>query len=188
MNLVRYVHTGTLGSKNQDWFTFYLWDGYNRSPAIDFYINIKDMEKGKDLPDDVLQCLFLKQRWSEGMSWYFPEHYVGPWQVSLQSPKSLCSNFTLIRALMLLVLEKASWDLKSLCLRQCTPPYLQGIPATFQTSLTVSFWNYVSKSQHRKKKKKKTDKNVIRKEKYCSKPALPPRFVLLSYSLSSFTG
>ncbi|XP_040397310.1 FRAS1-related extracellular matrix protein 1 isoform X2 [Cygnus olor] len=46
MNLVRYVHTGTIGSKNQDWFTFYLWDGYNRSPAIDFYINIKDMEKG----------------------------------------------------------------------------------------------------------------------------------------------
>nr|XP_038026303.1 FRAS1-related extracellular matrix protein 1 isoform X8 [Anas platyrhynchos] len=46
MNLVRYVHTGTLGSKNQDWFTFYLWDGYNRSPTIDFYINIKDMEKG----------------------------------------------------------------------------------------------------------------------------------------------
>nr|XP_009677125.1 PREDICTED: FRAS1-related extracellular matrix protein 1-like isoform X1 [Struthio camelus australis] len=46
MNLVRYVHTGTIGSKNQDSFRFYLWDGYNRSPAVDFYINIKDMEKG----------------------------------------------------------------------------------------------------------------------------------------------
>ncbi|NXC17073.1 FREM1 protein, partial [Corythaeola cristata] len=46
MNLVRYVHTGAIGSKNQDSFTFYLWDGYNRSPAVDFYINIKDMEKG----------------------------------------------------------------------------------------------------------------------------------------------
>ncbi|XP_048147949.1 FRAS1-related extracellular matrix protein 1 isoform X3 [Corvus hawaiiensis] len=46
MNLVRYVHTGTVGSKKQDSFTFYLWDGYNRSPAVDFYINIKDLEKG----------------------------------------------------------------------------------------------------------------------------------------------
>ncbi|XP_072716396.1 FRAS1-related extracellular matrix protein 1 isoform X1 [Ciconia boyciana] len=46
MNLVRYVHTGAIGSKNQDSFTFYLWDGYNRSPPVDFYINIKDMEKG----------------------------------------------------------------------------------------------------------------------------------------------
>ncbi|OWK57131.1 FRAS1-related extracellular matrix protein 1 [Lonchura striata] len=46
MNLVRYVHTGTVGSKKKDSFTFYLWDGYNRSPAVDFYINIKDLEKG----------------------------------------------------------------------------------------------------------------------------------------------
>ncbi|NXE98922.1 FREM1 protein, partial [Menura novaehollandiae] len=46
MNLVRYVHTGAIGSKNQDSFTFYLWDGYNISPAVDFHINIKDMEKG----------------------------------------------------------------------------------------------------------------------------------------------
>ncbi|NXM95749.1 FREM1 protein, partial [Sylvia borin] len=46
MNLVRYVHTGTVGSKKKDSFTFYLWDGYNRSPALDFYINIKDLEKG----------------------------------------------------------------------------------------------------------------------------------------------
>ncbi|KAM6991451.1 FRAS1-related extracellular matrix protein 1 [Passerculus sandwichensis] len=46
MNLVRYVHTGTAGSKKKDSFTFYLWDGYNRSPAVDFYINIKDLEKG----------------------------------------------------------------------------------------------------------------------------------------------
>ncbi|XP_037980896.1 FRAS1-related extracellular matrix protein 1 isoform X2 [Motacilla alba alba] len=46
MNLVRYVHTGTVGSKKKDSFTFYLWDGYNRSPAVDFFINIKDLEKG----------------------------------------------------------------------------------------------------------------------------------------------
>ncbi|XP_039946786.1 FRAS1-related extracellular matrix protein 1 isoform X2 [Hirundo rustica] len=46
MNLVRYVHTGAVGSKKKDSFTFYLWDGYNRSPAVDFYINIKDLEKG----------------------------------------------------------------------------------------------------------------------------------------------
>ncbi|XP_010000235.1 PREDICTED: FRAS1-related extracellular matrix protein 1 [Chaetura pelagica] len=46
LNLVRYIHTGAIGSKNQDSFTFYLWDGYNRSPAVNFYINIKDMEKG----------------------------------------------------------------------------------------------------------------------------------------------
>ncbi|XP_062455753.1 FRAS1-related extracellular matrix protein 1-like [Rhea pennata] len=46
MNFVRYIHTGAIGSKNQDRFTFYLWDGYNRSPAVDLYINIKDMEKG----------------------------------------------------------------------------------------------------------------------------------------------
>ncbi|KAK2517119.1 Frem1 [Columba livia] len=46
MNLVRYAHTGAIGSKKQDSFTFHLWDGYNRSPAAEFYINIKDMEKG----------------------------------------------------------------------------------------------------------------------------------------------
>ncbi|OXB56327.1 hypothetical protein ASZ78_001128 [Callipepla squamata] len=46
MNLVRYVHTGATGSKNQDLFTFYLWDGHNRSPAVDFNISIKNMEKG----------------------------------------------------------------------------------------------------------------------------------------------
>ncbi|KAM8793121.1 FRAS1-related extracellular matrix protein 1 [Eudromia elegans] len=46
MNLVRYVHTGVIGSKNQDSFTFYLWDEYNRSPTEDFSINIRDMEKG----------------------------------------------------------------------------------------------------------------------------------------------
>ncbi|XP_039585926.1 FRAS1-related extracellular matrix protein 1 [Passer montanus] len=46
MNLVRYVHTGSVGSRKKDSFTFYLWDGYNRSPAVDFYINIKDLEKG----------------------------------------------------------------------------------------------------------------------------------------------
>ncbi|KAM4706960.1 FRAS1-related extracellular matrix protein 1 [Discoglossus pictus] len=46
MNLVRYVHTGTIGSKNQDSFTFHLWDGHNRSPELHFHIVIKDMDKG----------------------------------------------------------------------------------------------------------------------------------------------
>ncbi|XP_031746381.1 FRAS1-related extracellular matrix protein 1 isoform X2 [Xenopus tropicalis] len=46
MNLVRYVHTGTMGSKNEDTFTFHLWDGGNRSPEISVHIYVKDMEKG----------------------------------------------------------------------------------------------------------------------------------------------
>ncbi|XP_069482158.1 FRAS1-related extracellular matrix protein 1 [Ambystoma mexicanum] len=46
MNLLRYVHTGALGSKSQDGFTFHLWDGDNRSPALHFHIIVKDMEKG----------------------------------------------------------------------------------------------------------------------------------------------
>ncbi|XP_069094919.1 FRAS1-related extracellular matrix protein 1 [Pleurodeles waltl] len=46
MNLLKYVHTGAMGSKSQDSVTFYLWDGDNRSPALHFYIIIKDMEKG----------------------------------------------------------------------------------------------------------------------------------------------
>lgn len=46
MNLVRYVHNGIVGSKNQDGFTFYLWDGRNRSPQMQFHITVKDMEKG----------------------------------------------------------------------------------------------------------------------------------------------
>ncbi|XP_075451979.1 FRAS1-related extracellular matrix protein 1 isoform X2 [Ascaphus truei] len=46
MNLVRYVHTGTIGSKSQDSFTFHLWDGDNRSPELHFHIKVKDMEKG----------------------------------------------------------------------------------------------------------------------------------------------
>ncbi|KAG9486701.1 hypothetical protein GDO78_006860 [Eleutherodactylus coqui] len=46
MNRVRYVHRGRLGSKNDDSFTFHLWDGRNRSPEIQFHIIVKDMEKG----------------------------------------------------------------------------------------------------------------------------------------------
>ncbi|XP_069818077.1 FRAS1-related extracellular matrix protein 1 isoform X2 [Dendropsophus ebraccatus] len=46
MNLVRYVHRGTLGSKNEDRFTFHLWDGKNRSPELHFHIIVKDIEKG----------------------------------------------------------------------------------------------------------------------------------------------
>ncbi|XP_074851018.1 FRAS1-related extracellular matrix protein 1 isoform X3 [Carettochelys insculpta] len=46
MNLVRYVHTGAMGSGNHDSFTFHLWDGDNRSPPLDCYVTIKDMAKG----------------------------------------------------------------------------------------------------------------------------------------------
>ncbi|XP_029461659.1 FRAS1-related extracellular matrix protein 1 isoform X2 [Rhinatrema bivittatum] len=46
MNLIRYVHTGARSSKSQDSFTFHLWDGENRSPALHFHITIKDTEKG----------------------------------------------------------------------------------------------------------------------------------------------
>ncbi|XP_017722661.1 PREDICTED: FRAS1-related extracellular matrix protein 1 isoform X3 [Rhinopithecus bieti] len=46
LNLLRYTHTGAMDSQNQDSFTFYLWDGDNRSPALDCQITIKDMEKG----------------------------------------------------------------------------------------------------------------------------------------------
>ncbi|XP_008049143.1 FRAS1-related extracellular matrix protein 1 [Carlito syrichta] len=45
-NLLRYTHTGAMDSQNQDSFTFYLWDGDNRSPAFDCHITIKDMGKG----------------------------------------------------------------------------------------------------------------------------------------------
>ncbi|KAJ8385248.1 hypothetical protein AAFF_G00191250 [Aldrovandia affinis] len=47
MNLLRYLHTGSAGSKGQDFFVFYLLDGSNRSPAQHFYITVKDMEKGE---------------------------------------------------------------------------------------------------------------------------------------------
>ncbi|KAG8130544.1 hypothetical protein E2320_017169 [Naja naja] len=46
MNAVRYIHTGTLGSNNEDSFSFHLWDGSNRSPEVVFPIAIKDVEKG----------------------------------------------------------------------------------------------------------------------------------------------
>ncbi|XP_040818755.1 FRAS1-related extracellular matrix protein 1 isoform X1 [Ochotona curzoniae] len=47
LNLLRYTHTGAMDSQNQDSFTFYLWDGDNKSPAFDCHISIKDMEKGE---------------------------------------------------------------------------------------------------------------------------------------------
>ncbi|ETE61666.1 FRAS1-related extracellular matrix protein 1, partial [Ophiophagus hannah] len=46
MNAVRYIHIGTLGSNNEDSFSFHLWDGSNRSPEVVFPIAIKDVEKG----------------------------------------------------------------------------------------------------------------------------------------------
>ncbi|XP_069889249.1 FRAS1-related extracellular matrix protein 1 isoform X1 [Dipodomys merriami] len=46
LNLLRYTHTGAIDSHDRDSFTFYLWDGDNRSPAYDCHIIIKDMGKG----------------------------------------------------------------------------------------------------------------------------------------------
>ncbi|XP_063770139.1 FRAS1-related extracellular matrix protein 1 isoform X2 [Pseudophryne corroboree] len=46
MNLIRYVHKGTIGSETQDSFTFHLWDSKNRSPELQFHVAIKVMEKG----------------------------------------------------------------------------------------------------------------------------------------------
>ncbi|XP_077653460.1 FRAS1-related extracellular matrix protein 1 [Urocitellus parryii] len=46
LNLLRYTHTGAMDSQNRDSFTFYLWDGDNRSPSFDCHIIIKDMGKG----------------------------------------------------------------------------------------------------------------------------------------------
>nr|XP_008101362.1 PREDICTED: FRAS1-related extracellular matrix protein 1 isoform X1 [Anolis carolinensis] len=46
MNIVRYIHTGTIDSKEQDSFVFSLWDGNNRSPEIVFPIVIKEVGKG----------------------------------------------------------------------------------------------------------------------------------------------
>ncbi|XP_007954416.1 FRAS1-related extracellular matrix protein 1 [Orycteropus afer afer] len=45
-NMLRYTHTRAVDSQNQDSFSFYLWDGDNRSPAFDCHITIKGMGKG----------------------------------------------------------------------------------------------------------------------------------------------
>lgn len=121
MNLVRYVHTGAIGSKNQDLFTFYLWDGYNRSPAVDFYINIKNLEKGKDLPDCVSQYLFLKKCPDT-----CPDTSPSIMQALGKSscrPQSLSAQISLLaRVLMFQLLQKWFWDLKRHCLEQCIAP------------------------------------------------------------------
>lgn len=48
LNLLRYTHTGKMDSQNGDSFTFYLWDGDNRSPVFDCHIIIEDSRKGED--------------------------------------------------------------------------------------------------------------------------------------------
>ncbi|XP_035698595.1 FRAS1-related extracellular matrix protein 1-like isoform X3 [Branchiostoma floridae] len=45
MNMVRYLHTGLMGSKGMDVFNFYVTDGVNVSPMQDFIITIKKMKK-----------------------------------------------------------------------------------------------------------------------------------------------
>lgn len=47
LNLLRYTHTAKMESQDGDSFTFYLWDGDNRSPAFDCHIIIEDTGKGK---------------------------------------------------------------------------------------------------------------------------------------------
>ncbi|XP_036034922.1 FRAS1-related extracellular matrix protein 1 isoform X1 [Onychomys torridus] len=46
LNLLRYTHTAKMESQDGDSFTFYLWDGDNRSPAFDCEIIIEDAGKG----------------------------------------------------------------------------------------------------------------------------------------------
>lgn len=46
LNLLRYTHAGKMSSQDGDCFTFYLWDGDNRSPAFDCHIIIEDTGKG----------------------------------------------------------------------------------------------------------------------------------------------
>lgn len=58
LNLVRYVHTGSVGSKEQDSFMFHLWDGDNRTPAVVFPITIKGMEKGNSFLDFHTVCIY----------------------------------------------------------------------------------------------------------------------------------
>lgn len=46
MNLLRYLHKKQHSAKTEDFFTFYLLDGKNRSPAQNFSISVKRQEKG----------------------------------------------------------------------------------------------------------------------------------------------
>ncbi|KAL1777444.1 FRAS1-related extracellular matrix protein 1 isoform X1 [Sigmodon hispidus] len=46
LNLLRYIHTAKMYSQDGDSFTFYLWDGDNRSPAFDCHIIVEDAGKG----------------------------------------------------------------------------------------------------------------------------------------------
>ena len=62
LNLLRYTHTGAMDSQNRDSFTFYLWDGDNRSPAFDCHITIKDMGKGKAFLSGFIGTNFYNQK------------------------------------------------------------------------------------------------------------------------------
>ncbi|KAL6032019.1 hypothetical protein STEG23_008456 [Scotinomys teguina] len=46
LNLLRYTQTAKVNSQDGDSFTFYLWDGDNRSPAFDCHILIEGTGKG----------------------------------------------------------------------------------------------------------------------------------------------
>ncbi|XP_058551292.1 FRAS1-related extracellular matrix protein 1 isoform X3 [Neofelis nebulosa] len=67
LNLLRYTHTGAMDSQNRDSFTFYLWDGDNRSPAFDCHITIKDMGKvdGTDKPEELLYIITSAPRYGQ---------------------------------------------------------------------------------------------------------------------------
>lgn len=62
LNLLRYTHTGAVDSQNRDSFTFYLWDGDNRSPAFNCHITIKDMGKGKAFLSGFIGTNFYNQK------------------------------------------------------------------------------------------------------------------------------
>ncbi|XP_051012633.1 FRAS1-related extracellular matrix protein 1 [Acomys russatus] len=46
LNVLRYTHTAKVDSQDGDSFTFYLWDGDNRSPMFDCHIITEDARKG----------------------------------------------------------------------------------------------------------------------------------------------
>lgn len=70
LNLLRYTHTGKVGSQDGDSFTFYLWDGDNRSPAFDCHIIIEDPGKGKS----AITYAYWGQWLSVEMSWCKSTH------------------------------------------------------------------------------------------------------------------
>lgn len=64
LNLLRYTHTGKMGSQNGDSFAFYLWDGDNRSPKFECHIIIEDSGKGKDVFTHASRDKDCQRKWT----------------------------------------------------------------------------------------------------------------------------